>query len=686
MGGIAEEYWRSFALTAEELDYLHQFILKEGIPQTTAFLAYDLVERRCEQEEACVEEEAVEVLPYDPRHDYRVGQQIVVKVQRGLEIVYMQGTVTGKRDLWMRDYGQCQAIRVRVGEDKKATSREYFAAAKKGFDDWKPIPVEQILGKDWGLGQKDEYVTPGEVFEQFQGYVLRQLSGQLEADARFIGFGHEWFVPELLNPVSEGELAAAVRHIERAGDPLSLQRLAKVPEMPRQDEDFVQIFSWNYALSRDPRFDNVGTPDAPLWFLRALEPPEAVEKPPRLAIPAVPPTREYQYAHIELEKIGQTIDDEGSEEEAPSPVMAERIPTVEFVLNFAHRSTGTIPLTSRIRRAFPQAGGPRTRITFIGRRSGEQMPGWVIHGDKYAWGLREWYDGNLIWAGAYIRLETTENPLELVVDYIPLPRPKEERVRAARVVDGRLKFEWQSRTIPYKYDPLMLIAETRFEDMDALWLEAEKVGKPIFEVICDLFPELARLHPQGHVHARTLYSAVNLVRRCSPATVFCLLSQRVCFDPVGEGYWTYDESLRDVKVVYDTPPQMEARPRSRRPERKKGYVKRRKPVQYEAGEFEGFLDTDFKEDVTGTHWRAELGRAVRDLLTQEYGEPFTSDSIYGRPEVYFYRKGRDIIYKHAKFYVRLNEENVQVGFYLEKGFTDTQVAETSEAVMDDTWD
>jgi ubiquinone/menaquinone biosynthesis C-methylase UbiE len=556
---LTEEYWRSFALTAEELDHLHRLILDVDIPQTEAFLAYDLVERRCEQEEGCVEEEAVEVLPYDPRQEYKVGQEIVVKDYRKQEIIYLHGTITGKRDLWMSSLGQCQAIRVRVGEGKSTTSKEYVACARRGFDGWKPIPVEQVVGKDWGLGQTDEYIVPGEVFEQFQGYVLRTLTRQLGADARFIGFGHEWFVPELLALVSEDELAAAARRIKQMGDPLPLHRLTPVPEMPQRNEEFVQQFSWNDALSHDPRFDNVGTADTPLWFLRALEPPETVEKPPRLTIPAMPYTREYEYVHRELKDMEQAIDDEGSEGEAPPPVTTERVPSVEFVLSFAHRAMGTIPLTNRIRRAFPQADGPRTCITFIDGRSRERMPGWVMHEDRYAWGLREWYDENLIWAGAYIRLETTENPLEMMVDYIPLSQPKEEQVRVARVVDGRLTFKWQTRTIPYKYDPLMLIAETRFEDMEALWLEAEKVGKPIFEVMCGVFPELARLHPQGHVHARTLYSAVNLVRRCAPGTVFGELSARPCFDSVGDGCWTYDPDLQDVKVVYRTEREVEQR-------------------------------------------------------------------------------------------------------------------------------
>jgi hypothetical protein len=89
---LTKEYWSHFALTAEELDFLHRFILEAGIPQTATFLAYDLVERRCEQEEAHVKEQVVEVLPYDPRHDYKVGQQYV---RPGLHPVRDAGRTAG---------------------------------------------------------------------------------------------------------------------------------------------------------------------------------------------------------------------------------------------------------------------------------------------------------------------------------------------------------------------------------------------------------------------------------------------------------------------------------------------------------------------------------------------------------------------------------------------------------------
>ena len=640
---LTEAYWKAFTLTDEELKHLYGLILKDGMPQTTNYLVYEVVERRCQAEAEATQEECARqrVVPYDPRETFREGQRLLF-TKFGI------ARVTATWPQYDPYFGENLGMRVR--EEATGKMRVFKAGIKRGFEYFVPAEVEEP--EDWDLGKPTPYVTPGEVVEQFGSYVQRELLGRLSQDERFINFGQEWFLVDLLERVSPQELAQAAERIRQAGEPLSLKGLADVPDKPQTQADFVQRFRWNYALARDNRFDNVGTSDAPLWFLAELEPPEVVTKPKALTIPAVPYSREYIYVHRELKELDRRIaeEEEGSHP-LGEPESAER---VEFVLNFAHRQAGAIPLNKNTRRVFPRTDRPRTRITFINGRSGERMPGWVMWEENYAWGLREWYEENLIWPGAYIRLERTEHPLELIVDYIPLPEPKTENVRVPRIVDGKLTFEWQERTIPYKYDPDMLIAETRFEDMEALGLEARYVGMPIFEVMCEIFPGLAQLHPQGHVHARTLFSAVNLVRRCAPGTVFCELSQRVCFDPVGGGYWTYDESLRDVKVVYDTPQHMETRPQSRRHERVKSYVTRRIPVQYKAGEFEGFLDTDFQDGVTGTHWRAELGHTLRDLLSQEYAVPFKSDPPYRWPEVYFYHEGHDVIYKHAKFYVRLD--------------------------------
>ena len=85
---------------------------------------------------------------------------------------------------------------------------------------------------------------------------------------------------------------------------------------------------------------------------------------------------------------------------------------------------------------------------------------------------------------------------------------------------------------------------------------------PMDELVKSVFLDLAKLSPSGLVHAKTLYSAVNLTRRCGAVPIFAELTRRVCFDPVGDGNWIYDEVLRDG--TYKAPEDMSRRPNSRR--------------------------------------------------------------------------------------------------------------------------
>jgi hypothetical protein len=64
------------------------------------------------------------------------------------------------------------------------------------------------------------------------------------------------------------------------------------------------------------------------------------------------------------------------------------------------------------------------------------------------------------------------------------------------------------------------------------------------------------------VNAKTLYSAVNLTRRSGAVPIFAELTKHACFDPVGDGNWVYDESLR--KVLYTSPEEMSRRTSSHR--------------------------------------------------------------------------------------------------------------------------
>jgi hypothetical protein len=128
-----------------------------------------------------------------------------------------------------------------------------------------------------------------------------------------------------------------------------------------------------------------------------------------------------------------------------------------------------------------------------------------------------------------------------VINYIP-KRERREWIRVARSEGGRLRFEMKKQPTRCKYDELMVVGEDNLQDVDALWAQAEESGVSISALLHQIMPKLAKLSPQGTVHAKTVYSAMNIVRRCAPGPIFAALAQSPKFKSVGGGYWTYDET------------------------------------------------------------------------------------------------------------------------------------------------
>ena len=89
----------------------------------------------------------------------------------------------------------------------------------------------------------------------------------------------------------------------------------------------------------------------------------------------------------------------------------------------------------------------------------------------------------------------------------------------------------------------MVIGEEDGADIDELRDEVAALGESILSIMIRLMPELVRLSPQATVHAKTIYSAVNLLRRTAPGPIFSLLSTEPCFVPMAGGYFTFDEAL-----------------------------------------------------------------------------------------------------------------------------------------------
>ena len=173
---------------------------------------------------------------------------------------------------------------------------------------------------------------------------------------------------------------------------------------------------------------------------------------------------------------------------------------------------------------------------FEDARTGAQWPGWVVREHHYAFGLDTWYAANDVPAGAYVQLRRGDEPGAVIVD-LQGHHLRREWVRVAVPRDGRLTFEMLKRAIPCDYDDQMIVVTDDPVGVDKVWLNIHAHDAALTELIEQLLPELAKLSPQGNVHAKTLYAALNLVRRVPPGPLFAALVNQTSFRAVGDGYW-----------------------------------------------------------------------------------------------------------------------------------------------------
>ena len=73
--------------------------------------------------------------------------------------------------------------------------------------------------------------------------------------------------------------------------------------------------------------------------------------------------------------------------------------------------------------------------------------------------------------------------------------------------------------------------------MDALFESTRESGRPLVNNIRSTLQALAPLSPQGAVHLKTLYSALNVLRRCPPGPLMAALVANPEFEHVGDHYW-----------------------------------------------------------------------------------------------------------------------------------------------------
>lgn len=514
------EWAGEFTLTDDDVAFLYEWLHEQGKPCATKDLALAVVGQRLAEQARAMQARLSHGEAYQPKKAYTVGQTLVFPA-----LDFAVGKVVGIRDGVNPAYPPFRVIQVAIeGEDEV---REF--PAELDFPHKLNVDIAQLL----------QGASPKQIYQEHKAALEAAVSVKL-AQASALGFVQldgRWFLRELMPEIHIGYLNLAEAMIELNARPVSSEEVLKELALPAEIPHDVQRFAVDVALGADERFMNLGTTKEPAWYLRRLLPEEVLRTPIWLTYTPVAFSREQ--INAVLQQVEREIDDEVSDLSGEPTEKRKPGDKVSIVLIAPHRKAGTLPLTARTRGFFPEEPGAIVPVRLINGQNGEAMNGWVVPESGYVFGLRDWYLQNEIPAGAVIGLQKTGNPSEIIVDFEPR-RMRREWVRVARAEAGRLTFQMTKYPISCEYDETMLVAEDPSPALDDLWVAEQQRGRPVLDILLDLFPELAKLGPR--VHAKTVYAAFNLIRRCPPGPIFYELSVNPCFVDEGNGYLGFDPS------------------------------------------------------------------------------------------------------------------------------------------------
>ncbi|MBN1439232.1 MAG: hypothetical protein JW929_07480 [Anaerolineales bacterium] len=514
----SQPWGEAFTLTETDVEFVNNLLLEEGAPMESERLAVAVIRERLQNDAKRRARLSPEDVIYLPRLAYRAGQQLVFPL-----LGFSRGTVVSIRPGENPEAGAFEVIRVNVdGEERE------FASRLENHE-LNAIPLEILMG---GSEQ-----SPEEILREHETVILPLIEARLTETADIAKIADRWFPRSLLVEISHGHLNLAEAVLDVAGGgPLPTSALLEHLELPSSVDPRLTAFSLEHALYRDERFEEVGPAGEMAWFLRRLEPPEVTFPPRRLAY--APETPASGKLPEQMQALAADLEDEWS----PAAGPAGEVEEVSLTLTFPHWRVGTLPLNPKLASVFPQAHqATRIRFDFVDSESGERFPGWVVTPFRFVFGLADWYPKKGLLPGGLLRIRRGDQPGEVVLDPATR-RPAREWIRTATASPNhRLTFTMQKQAVSVEYDELAVIAVDDLQAVDELWLRMNEQKTPLESLIADVFRELAKLNPQSTVHARTLYNAVNVVRRLPPLPVFAELMQRTYYSHMGDLYYRFDE-------------------------------------------------------------------------------------------------------------------------------------------------
>ncbi|MGD2078205.1 MAG: hypothetical protein PVH18_07465 [Chloroflexota bacterium] len=507
------DFWASeFSVSESDIEQLYNHFLEVGLPQTAADLARVLIAHRVAEESNRIKQLLSGRTVYQPQNDVEVGEELVFP---GLK--YAFGTVASTRQGYDPRYGHYDVAGVEIA----GRTREFASN----------LPGEHKLN----LPEGEEFdpfvdVDVEDLYERFGDMVAKITVRALKQRNEFVELSDKWFVRGLMAEVNIGHLHLAEAILEvNEGGPLPTGEIMVHLDMDPGLAEEVRLFSLDHALLGDDRFDEVGVPGEVQWFLRRLEPDQVRVVPERLRYS--PMSFDRALLSPQLLLLERELDDEWSDLTPET----EAQPTI-LSLTYPHRWAGTLPLSARTRPLFPTGTSPRQRIIIVDESNDDEIVAWVVKEHRYVYGLKEWYRDNQLPVGGFITLKPGPEPGIVLIDF-DRRRSKKEWVRLASVVDNQIDFELERRSVGCGYDDLLIVGTDYVTAVDALARRFEANHRSLGSLLANFFPKLAKLNPQETVHTKTLYSAINMVRRLPPGPLFAELIKNPSFQPVGDHYW-----------------------------------------------------------------------------------------------------------------------------------------------------
>jgi hypothetical protein len=516
-----EAYWSQFDVDDRDLDFIYGLLLEREVPLTTAEMAGALVEQRLQWlEDEAKNAEPARSATYIPAEMYEPGVQLTFPALSG-----RTGKVIGIRQGENPELGPFSVMKVSFGDGDE----HEFAM---GLED-------HVLNHPLEASDESAKLTGAEaVLEMFGAPIESKIEERLRRAEDIVWIAGRWFPKALLVDINVGHLNLAEAVLDVAGGgPLPTDALIEHLEMPDDVDPLLRTFSLDFALQEDGRFDEVGPAGKVLWFLKRLEPPEVLFPPPRLAYTPIA----YDRAVLTptLLQLETLLDDELSplSEQGPPP------DEVELAVIFPHWRVGSLPLSSRLRSMFPTAyEAPRIRFILVDGSTGDKFPGWVVRGERYVFGLDEWYRENEVPAGGLIRIRRGEQPGEVQVRAVDHRRRNDWIRTVSPNASGQLGFTMLKQPVGTAYDDLMVVGLIDPVALDEAWLRGSQRNLPLDRLVAYVFRELAKLNPQSAVHAQALYSGINVMRRLPPGPIFAELVTRPYYVHVGDLYWRFEDS------------------------------------------------------------------------------------------------------------------------------------------------